>query len=115
MDITRFKLECGEMTANSMFRRFSLFEDTKYSKTNPARYFWRGQMRGREVTVKYTRNYPHEPMKVFIKPMLDTHHDWGDGSLCYLKSHEWSPNFTPATVIAIVARFFDEHAKGLTE
>ncbi len=115
MDISRFQLECMEMTANSMFRRFSLFEDTNYSKTNPARYFWKGRLSDREICVKYTCNHPHEPMQVFITPKLDTHHDWGDGSLCFLKPHEWSPNFTAATVIGIVFRFLDEFSKGRTE
>ena len=115
MDIKRFKVECIEMSAKSMFRRFSLFEDSNYSKNTQSRYLWKGQMRGREITLKYPSNYPRAPMKVFVSPGLRTHHKWRDGSLCYMKSHEWSPNYTPATVIGIVARFLDEFSKGLTE
>lgn len=112
--VERLQLECMEMQANPLFSGFSLFEDTSVSSGNPARYFWEGKIAGRKVTLKYPNCYPSTPIKVFVSPMPRTHHKWGDGSVCLLKSEEWSPDMTAATMAGITARFLDENARGLT-
>ncbi len=107
-------LEIKEVLVMPGLEHFQLYEDTSRERDSWDRYFWRGRApSGHTVIARYDKAHPFLPMKIFIEPDIDTHHKLPDGSVCYLKDSEWSPNWTAATAILTAFRFLDEHRKGL--
>jgi len=93
--------------------RFNLLVDT--TKENWEALQWKGKHpSGRHViTARYSKAHPYAPMMIFVFPDdLDTHHKFGDGSICYLNGSEWNPNWTAATAVGIAIRYLTEYYKG---
>lgn len=115
LDARRLRLEAVEIKRSRALRHFELYEDTDYEPTDWRRYLWKGRApTGHEITARYPENYPHRDLSVHVTPDVRTHHKWRDGRLCLMEGHEWSPDFTAATNIAIAFRFLQEHNEGRT-
>ncbi|MBW2149698.1 MAG: hypothetical protein JRG73_18075 [Deltaproteobacteria bacterium] len=107
-------LEIKEVLVMPGLGHFQLYEDTSRERESWDRYLWRGRSpTGHTVIAKYDSAHLFLPMRIFVEPDIDTCHKLADGSICYLKDFEWSPNWTAATAILTAFRFLDEYGKGL--
>lgn len=91
-----------------------------YKEDETGDLLWRGRIsvrhhQHRDVRLVYDRDHPYEEMKVFVlneKLPCDNWHIHSDGSICYIKSNEWHPEWTALTVYLTVLRFLDDFYSG---
>lgn len=111
-DKKRLQIEVLLMKENGI--NFELCED------EDGNLLWRGPMivRGhfhRDVRLVYDKDHPYKPMRVYIfEPKLPpvNPHIHSDGSICYCKPEEWSPEWTALKVYLVTIRFLDEFYSG---
>lgn len=116
MNTSRLSKERREIRNLPLLRDFRLYEHLDVSAHSWTRYFWQGLAPSfHRITAHYPASYPYAPLKIFVSPDVSTHHKWPGGSLCLMRTEQWSPNYTAATIIAIAIRFLDENQYGETE
>jgi ubiquitin-protein ligase len=108
----RLELEIKQMQKGAP--QFSLYRDTE-----TGRLIWQGsvcvQGHSHEVRLVYDENHPYRKMTVYVlKPKLvkNSVHVHSDGSICYMKEDEWSPEWTAFSVYLTLLRFLDDHYSG---
>jgi ubiquitin-protein ligase len=74
--------------------------------------YWHGRAGNYDVKIVYPAGYPTSPLEVYASPKMNTHHHGADGKLCLWRSHEWSPDYTAATVVGIIVRYINEYLAG---
>lgn len=108
----RLKVEILLMERNGV--NFKLYQD------DLGRLLWRGQLcvlgyyHG-DVRLVYPESFPYKPIKVYIfDPKLPkiSHHIHEDGSICYIKPDEWSPEWTAYAVYLTTIRFLHDFYSG---
>jgi ubiquitin-protein ligase len=92
--------------------QFSLYLDDETGEL-----IWQGSVcvRGHshEARLVYSRNHPYEKMAVYVNPRLrNSLHVHSDGSLCYMRNEEWSPEWTAFSVYLTILRFLDDYYSG---
>ncbi len=94
---------------------FQLYMDDEKGLSSWESFFWMGHHPGgpHVIRASYSPLHPLEQMRISTIPDdLDTHHRLGDGSLCYLKPQEWSPDWTAATALGQAIRFLTDYYEG---
>jgi len=111
-DKERLELEIELMEDKGV--NFQLFQDEE------GNLLWRGSLSimghyHSDVRLVYPENFPYEPIKVYIlNPMLPTSnlHIHEDGSICYMREEEWSPDWTAYAVYLKTIEFLYEFYSG---
>jgi len=68
-----------------------------------------------DVRLVYPENFPYQQMVVYVlKPRLPpvSEHIFGDGTICYMKPSEWSPEWTAYAVYLTTIRFLNAFYSG---
>ena len=110
----RDRLEVEIMLMEDAGVNFELYED------DFGNLLWRGSLLVRDhyhgdVRLVYDRDHPYKPMTVYVlEPKLPrvNPHIHPDGSICYIKSDEWSPEWTALAVYLTTIRFLDDFYSG---
>jgi len=96
---------------------FDLYEDEE------GNLLWRGSVSimghyHGDVRLVYDKNHPYEPITVYVlEPKLPpvNPHIHPDGSICYIKPEEWSPEWTALAVYLTTIRFLRDFYSGKME
>lgn len=99
----RTQFEQREMAA--LFPQFTLHQQG-------GERYWDGRLGGYQLRITYPDRYPSAPLRITASPRFYTHHHFSDGELCLWERGQWSPDYTPATVLGIFLRFLDEYNRG---
>ena len=105
----RLKAEMVQILNNQA--KLELFEDSSKKKL-----LWQGSGFGHKIKLVYPDRYPFEQINVHIsnpKLPIVNNHIHADGTICYIKDNEWSPEFTAYAVFLTTIRFLDEFYSGV--
>jgi ubiquitin-protein ligase len=110
----RLELEAKQIETENDSCKLTLYQDDETDDL-----LWQGSVcvkgHSHEVRLVYSENHPYEKMTVYVlKPGLRKHsvHIHDDGSICYMKDDEWSPEWSAFTVFLTLLRFLDDYYSG---
>ena len=97
---------------------FRLYEEDGTGNLAWCGSIWSNGHLHRDVRLVYSPAHPDLPMTVYVLnprlPQVKIHiHD--DGTICYIYSSDWSPDWTALAVLLTTQRFLDEFYRGLME
>lgn len=110
----RLKVEIAQMQRHKP--DFQLYKQDGTGSLAWCGSLWSNGRVHRDVRLVYSPNHPYSPMTVYVLspklPKVNIHiHE--DGSICYIYSSDWSPEWTALAVLLTVQRFLDEFYRGL--
>jgi len=103
----RLQAETAQMRRNTSFL---LNQDDENGKLA-----WKGHLGGHDILLEYSDEHPDKKMIAYVtNPQLPcvNLHIHPDGTICYMKDQEWSPDWTAYTVYLTAIRFLDDFHRG---